>query len=226
MGEQGNQEVEGIGEEEVDYASNHGEWVPIFDKDSLLCNNNSDTESDDNSVDDYLDNNDLHSFDNDETEDTMDGGMGSRILYEISSDLGAYWDQCHGIVMTPAADRVFSMIPDYNHLSASTAAPQYGFQKGLKLFEEDGYKATVSELQYNLIGKLCVKILEKKWSKKWSPEKRASILDVPDKKTFGKSEGKRIYWWLATIHICLKGGLYLPYGIQICINGILCNGYY
>ena len=85
-----------------------------------------------------------------------DGGPDSRMRYEVLSDLRQYWDQCNGTVITPAAEMILSMITDYRHLSASSSMPQYGFKKGLKIFEEDGYKATVSELQDNLIGRGCV----------------------------------------------------------------------
>lgn len=48
---------------------------------------------------------------NDST-DEADNGPGSRLIYEVSSDLGEYWDQGNGTVTTPAADLVLSMIRD------------------------------------------------------------------------------------------------------------------
>ena len=53
------------------------------------------------------------------------------------------------------------MITGYSNLSVSSATPQYGFNKGFQIFEEDGYKATVSELQDNLIEQGCVNMFEK-----------------------------------------------------------------
>ena len=68
----------------------------------------------------------------------------------------------NGTVFTPAADLVLSIIMDYIDLTASPTTPQYGFNKGLKFFEQDGYKATISELKYNLIRWGCVNMLEKR----------------------------------------------------------------
>ena len=78
------------------------------------------------------------------------------------SDLGEYWDLQNRTVSTEAADMVLSMIADYNELTASSNTPQYGFRKGLEIFEEEGHKATVSELKDNLVGRGCVKMLDKR----------------------------------------------------------------
>ena len=40
---------------------------------------------------------------------------------------------------------ILSMIADCRNLTGSSTTPQYGFKKGLQIFEEDGYKVTVSE---------------------------------------------------------------------------------
>ena len=40
-----------------------------------------------------------------------------------------------------------------------SATPQYGFQNGLKVFKEEGYKATMKELGKNLIGKNVIDML-------------------------------------------------------------------
>ena len=45
------------------------------------------------------------------------------------------------------------MIQHYGSLEVSLSTPQYGFQKGLKVFKEAGYEATLKELDKNLIGK-------------------------------------------------------------------------
>jgi hypothetical protein len=39
-----------------------------------------------------------------------------------------------------------SVISGYGNLEATLSTPQYGFEKGLKVFGEDGYKATIKEL--------------------------------------------------------------------------------
>ena len=56
---------------------------------------------------------------------------------------------------------VLSMITDYSDLTTSPNTTQYGFKKGLYIFEEEGYKATVSELKDNLVGRGCVNMLNK-----------------------------------------------------------------
>ena len=48
---------------------------------------------------------------------------------------------------------VGSVIQHYGSLEVSLSTPQYGFQKGLKVFKEAGYEATLKELDKNLIGK-------------------------------------------------------------------------
>ena len=47
-------------------------------------------------------------------------------------------------------------------LLATLSTPQYGFQKRLKEFKETGYKATVKELNKNLIGKNVLDMLTPK----------------------------------------------------------------
>ena len=46
-----------------------------------------------------------------------------------------------------------SVIQHYGNLKATLSTPQYGFDKGLKIFKEVGYNATMKELDKNLIGK-------------------------------------------------------------------------
>ena len=48
---------------------------------------------------------------------------------------------------------VGSVIQHYGNLEATLSTPQYGFDKGLKVFKEVGYNATMKELDKNLIGK-------------------------------------------------------------------------
>ena len=38
----------------------------------------------------------------------------------------------------------------------------YGYRKGLKIFGDSGYQATVKELRDNLIGRECIDVLTEK----------------------------------------------------------------
>ena len=46
-----------------------------------------------------------------------------------------------------------SVIREYTSLEATVSTPHYGFQKGMKVFREKGHKATMKELDKNLIGR-------------------------------------------------------------------------
>lgn len=63
--------------------------------------------------------------------------------------------------MTPEVELVLGMLTYYSHLSLLPNTPQYRFRRGMEIFEDDGYEATVSELKDNLIGWDCVKMLDK-----------------------------------------------------------------
>ena len=54
-----------------------------------------------------------------------------------------------------------SVIREYNNLEPVplSATTQYGFQEGMKVFKDEGYKATVKELSKNLIGKNVIDML-------------------------------------------------------------------
>ena len=54
---------------------------------------------------------------------------------------------------------VGSVINTYSNLEATLSTPQYGFQKGMKVFKEKGYTATVKELDKNFIGKNVIDML-------------------------------------------------------------------
>ena len=54
---------------------------------------------------------------------------------------------------------VGSFIQHYDNLEATLSTPQYGFEKGLKVFKELGYNATMKELDKNLIGKNVMNML-------------------------------------------------------------------
>ena len=135
--------------------------VPVSDSD--LGN---ESEMMDEADDDYSNNTNNKSCSN-ETSTSPDtdeprNGTRLRIRYEVLSGLGEYWDLQNGTVSTCAADMVLSMITEYSKLTTSPNTPQYGFKKGLHIFEEDRYKATVSELKDNLVGRGCVNMLDKR----------------------------------------------------------------
>ena len=54
---------------------------------------------------------------------------------------------------------VGSVIQEYGNLEATLSMPQYRFQTGMKVFKEQGYKATVKELDKSLIGRNVINML-------------------------------------------------------------------
>ena len=52
-----------------------------------------------------------------------------------------------------------SVIKKYYNLKATVSPPQYGFQKGTKVFKEFGYEATLKELEKNPINRNVIGIL-------------------------------------------------------------------
>ena len=56
-------------------------------------------------------------------------------------------------------DYCLSIIKDYGNVEATLSSPQYGFEKGLTVFRKEGYKATMEELDQNLIGKNVIGML-------------------------------------------------------------------
>jgi hypothetical protein len=55
-----------------------------------------------------------------------------------------------------------SVIKGYGNLEATLSTPQYGFKKGLTMFGESGYDATVKELDENLIGRDVIQMIDPK----------------------------------------------------------------
>ena len=51
------------------------------------------------------------------------------------------------------------MMQECFELEASKSTPMYGLRKGLQIFGDSGYQATVKELQDNLIGRGCIDVL-------------------------------------------------------------------
>ena len=79
---------------------------------------------------------------------------------KLQGDLGGYWNQ-EKIGSVLHEHCIGSVIREYNNLEsvAVSATTQYGFQKGMKLFKDEGYKATIKELGKNLIGKNVIDML-------------------------------------------------------------------
>ena len=74
--------------------------------------------------------------------------------YWVGGVIGAVThEHCIGLVIT-----------EYNNLESILVSftPQYGFQKGMKVFREEGHTATVKELKKNLIGKNVIDMLPAK----------------------------------------------------------------
>ena len=130
--------------------------VPVLDNDS-----GNEFELMDESDDDCNESCSNQASTNPDNEEPRSDSTGSIMRYEVSIDLGEYWDLQNRTVSTREADMVLRMITDYNKLTASHNIPQYGFKKGFHMFEEDRYKAMVSELKDNLVGRGCVKMLNK-----------------------------------------------------------------
>ena len=81
-------------------------------------------------------------------------------MHKLRDNLGNYWK--HDVIGSLIHEQcIGSAIREYNNLQSVSlsATPQYGFQKGLKVFKEEGYKATMKELGKNLIWKNVIDML-------------------------------------------------------------------
>ena len=79
---------------------------------------------------------------------------------KLQDNLGEYWDR--DVIGSMIHEHcIGSVIREYNNLESVSvsATPQYGFEKGMKLFKDEGYKATIKELGKNLIGKNVIDML-------------------------------------------------------------------
>ena len=81
---------------------------------------------------------------------------------------------------------VGSVIQHYSSLEVSLLTPQYGFQKGLKVFKEAGYDATLKELDKNLIGKNVLEMLPSKSITYYIMKMLLDYLMFLKRKRFGK----------------------------------------
>ena len=83
------------------------------------------------------------------------------------------------------------MMQEYFKLEASKSTPMYGYQKGLKIFGDPGYQATVKELRDNLIERGCIDVLAEKETT-WDMQKGAlSYLMFLKRKRCGKLKACR-----------------------------------
>jgi hypothetical protein len=90
----------------------------------------------------------------DSDEETSDD-VEPDIPSELESDLRPYWALAHS-----CQAYVLNTITSYSNIEASKSTPQYGFNRGLKEFDELGYEATVKELDDNLLGMGAVTMLK------------------------------------------------------------------
>jgi hypothetical protein len=123
-------------------------------------NNNNNEDSDNNVMDDeseeeYVMEDVDESEDEDSNNDNSDNNNNNVTAPRgLNSTLDRpHWNNC---VHTQYC---MSVISGYGNLEATLSTPQYGFQKGLKVFGEDGYKATIKELDANLIGRNIIEML-------------------------------------------------------------------
>lgn len=99
---------------------------------------------------------------NDDEEITTDNNVTlPRMQNEIKSDLGSCWGDGLAGALMDAEDKAANMLKNYSEMNASIPTQQFGFMKGLKLFGDARYHATVKELQENLIGCNCITMLSK-----------------------------------------------------------------
>ena len=82
-------------------------------------------------------------------------------VHKLQDDLNSsHWDR--GMIGSVLHKHcIGSVIREYNNFESVSvsAKTQYGFQKVIKLFKDEGYKATVKELSKNLIGKNVIDML-------------------------------------------------------------------
>ena len=52
-----------------------------------------------------------------------------------------------------------AIMQTYFKIEASLSTPQYRFRRGLQLLGDEGYQAALKELDKNLVGRGCIKVL-------------------------------------------------------------------
>ena len=85
---------------------------------------------------------------------------------------------------------VGSVIQHYGSLEVSLSTPQYGFKKGLEVFKDVGYDATLKELDKNLIGKNVLEMLPPKSITNEMMRMSLSYLMFLKRKRFGKIKAR------------------------------------
>jgi hypothetical protein len=131
----------------------------LEDLDELDNNNNNDNEdnnvTDDESNEEYIvEDVDEYDDDDDDDDDDDNSNNANEPPRGLDNTLdGPHWSNC---IHTQYC---MSVISGYGNLEATLSTPQYGFQKGLKMFGEGGYKATIKELDANLIGRNVIDML-------------------------------------------------------------------
>ena len=113
-----------------------------------------------------------------------------RAVQELDSALdGKHWgDGMVGSVIHEYA--VGSVIREYSNLEASLLTPQYGFNKGLKVFKEAGYEATIKELDKNLIGRNVIEMLPARSVTRDMMRMSLAYLMFLKRKRFGKIKAR------------------------------------
>ena len=106
---------------------------------------------------------------------TLDSGVGKgpiinedagedkvEVPWDSNLDFGEvlYWS--NGTIVTDVESYMFSAIVKFSNMDGLWSIPQYGFNRGISKFKQEGYDATVSELSNNLIGKNAVNMQDKK----------------------------------------------------------------
>ena len=84
-----------------------------------------------------------------------------RMQKEFVSNLRSYWGDSITGAMMDAKGSAAKLLKDYSQMSASLVTPQYNFMKGMKIFGDTGYDATVKDLEEKLIGRNCITMLDK-----------------------------------------------------------------
>jgi hypothetical protein len=154
-------ETEEVGVPEGNLNNDEADDDPMLEELDNNNNNNEDDDSSNNNVTDDESNEDYVIDDIDELEDEdedendkKDKDKDNDTPRGLDSTLDRpHWNNC---VHTQYC---MSVISGYGSLEATLSTPQYGFQKGLKSFGEGGYKATVKELDANLIGHNVINML-------------------------------------------------------------------
>ena len=144
-----------------------------------------DGSTDNNSDDDNTNNHSSdESTDSDNEEASINADCEAR---NLESNLGNYWNDDS---TEEEYTFVMNTIAEYGNLEATLSTPQYGFNKGMKVFGDEGYKAAIKELDENLIGRNVVRMLMKKEVTKEIFQKSLAYLMFLKRKRCGKIKAR------------------------------------